>query len=139
MSTATTMKKTRIISDAVREPAERMWSNCLRIDDLIFVSGLTARGSDGQTIDGDNEYEQAQVIFTKIRNLVEEAGARMDDVVKMTIYVTNMAENHQVWKARQEFFTGDFPACTLVEVSALAKPEILLEIEAIAIAGASSE
>ncbi|QGU03366.1 RidA family protein [Corynebacterium comes] len=139
MSTATTMKKTRIISPDVREPAERMWSNCLRIDDQIFVSGLTARGSDGQTIDGDNEFDQAKVVFTKIKNLVEEAGAQMDDVVKMTIYVTNMAENHQVWKARQEFFTGNFPACTLVEVSALAKPEILLEIEAIAIAGASSK
>lgn len=138
MSTATTMKKTRILSPQVGEPAERMWSNCLRIDDLIFVSGLTARGLDGQTIEGENEAEQCHTIFTKIKNLVEEAGATMDDVVKMTIYVTNMAENHQVWKVRQEYFTGNFPACTLVEVSALAKPEILVEIEAIAIAGSSS-
>lgn len=132
------MKKTRIISEDVREPADRMWSNCLRIDDQVYVSGLTARGSDGQTIDGENEYEQAMVVFTKIKNLIEAAGAVMDDVVKMTIYVTNMAQNQQVWKARTEFFTGDYPACTLVEVSALAKPEILLEIEAIAIAGAST-
>jgi 2-iminobutanoate/2-iminopropanoate deaminase len=138
MSTATTAKKNRILSAKVGEPAEGMWSNCLRIDDLIFVSGLTARGLDGKTIEGENEYEQSQVIFTKIKNLVEEAGAQMDDVVKMTIYVTNMAENHHVWKARKEFFTGDFPACTLVEVSALANPQILVEIEAIAIAGVSS-
>lgn len=139
MSTATTMKKTRILSPKVGEPAEGMWSNCLRIDDLIFVSGLTARGLDGKTIEGENDLEQSRVIFTKIKNLVEEAGAQMDDVVKMTIYVTNMAENHQVWEARREYFTGDFPACTLVEVSALAKPEILVEIEAVAIAGSSSE
>lgn len=138
MSTATTAKKNRILSAKVGEPAEGMWSNCLRIDDLIFVSGLTARGLDGKTIEGENEYEQSQVIFTKIKNLVEAAGAQMDDVVKMTIYVTNMAENHQVWQARKEFFTGDFPACTLVEVSALANPQILVEIEAIAIAGVSS-
>lgn len=138
MTTATS-KKTRIFSPQVGEPAEGMWSNCLRIDDFIFVSGLTARGLDGQTIEGDNEYDQSMTIFTKIKNLVEEAGAQMDDVVKMTIYVTNMPENHQVWKARKEFFTGDFPACTLVEVSALAKPEILVEIEAIAIAGVSSK
>lgn len=138
MTTATS-KKTRILSPQVGEPAEGMWSNCLRIDDFIFVSGLTARGLDGQTIEGDNEYDQSMTIFTKIKNLVEEAGAQMDDVVKMTIYVTNMPENHQVWKARKEFFTGDFPACTLVEVSALAKPEILVEIEAIAIAGVSSK
>ena len=139
MSTATNAKKNRILSPKVGEPAEGMWSNCLRISDLIFVSGLTARGLDGQTIEGENEYEQSMTIFTKIRNLVEEAGAQMDDVVKMTIYVTNMAENHHVWKARKEFFTGDFPACTLVEVSALAKPEILVEIEAIAIAGVSAK
>lgn len=138
MSTATTAKKNRILSAKVGEPAEGMWSNCLRIDDQIFVSGLTARGLDGKTIEGENEYEQSRAIFTKIRNLVEEAGAQMDDVVKMTIYVTNMAENHQVWQARKEFFTGDFPACTLVEVSALANPQILVEIEAIAIAGVSS-
>ena len=131
------MKKIRYTSDQVLEPAEGMWSNCLRVDNLIFVSGMTARGSDGQTIDGDDEYEQAHVIFTKIKNLVEAADAVMDDVVKMTIYVTNMDNNSAVWKARKEFFTGDFPACTLVEVSALAKPEILLEIEAIAVAGAS--
>ena len=115
-----------------------MWSNCLRIGDLIMVSGMTARGLDGHTIQGDGEYEQAKVIFQKIKDLVEAAGAAMDDVVKMTIFVTNMANNSEVWKARKEFFTGDFPACTLVEVSALAKPEILVEIEAIAVAGCSA-
>src|SRR5690606_29599033 len=106
----------------------RDWSSDVCSSDL-------ARADDGTSITGADEYEQSQVIFTKIRNLVEAAGAEMDDVVKMTIYVTNMSHNDQVWKARREFFSGDFPACTLVEVSALAKPEILVEIEAIAIAG----
>lgn len=132
------MKKQRFFSDAVREPAEKTWSNVLRVDDQIFVSGMTARGLDGETIDGDNEFDQAHAVFTKIKNLVEAAGAQMDDIVKMTIYVTNIKNNTQVWEARKEFFTGDFPACTLVEVAGLAKPEILLEIEAIAIAGCSS-
>ncbi|MGB3374888.1 MAG: RidA family protein [Microbacterium sp.] len=133
------MNRTRIQSPLVREPAEGMWSNCLRIGDTIYVSGMTARADDGTSITGADEHEQSQVIFTKIRNLVEAAGAEMDDVVKMTIYVTNMSHNDQVWKARKEFFSGDFPACTLVEVSALAKPEILVEIEAIAIAGSHRE
>lgn len=133
------MKKQRFISDAVREPAEGMWSNCLRVDDLVFISGMTARGADGQTIEGGDEQGQAMVIFEKIKNLVEAAGGVMDDVVKMTIFVTNMANNHLVWDARKKYFTGDFPACTLVEVSALAKPEILLEIEATAIVGCSAE
>ncbi|MGX4694303.1 RidA family protein [Streptomyces sp. JNUCC 63] len=133
------MKKQRIYSDAVREPADKMWSNCLRIGDLIMVSGMTARGQDRETVLGDTAYEQAEVIFQKIKDLVEAAGGVMDDVVKMTIFVTDMSDNSEVWKARQEFFSGDFPACTLVEVSALAKPEILLEIEAIAVAGCSAD
>ncbi|MFB7321867.1 RidA family protein [Streptomyces sp. NPDC056190] len=133
------MKKQRIYSAAVREPADKMWSNCLRIDELIMVSGMTARGQDRETVFGETSYEQATVVFQKIKDLVEAAGAVMDDIVKMTIYVTDISDNAEVWKARQEFFSGDFPACTLVEVSALAKPEILLEIEAIAVAGCSAD
>lgn len=133
------MKKERFSSDAVREPAEKTWSNCLRIDDLIMISGMTARGQDGETLLGDTAYEQAKVVFQKIKDLVEAAGAVMDDVVKMTIFVTNMSDNTAVWKARQEFFSGNFPACSLVQVAALAKPEILLEIEAVAVAGCSTD
>ncbi|MBA0050656.1 RidA family protein [Streptomyces sp. AJS327] len=131
------MKKQRIQSAAVREPADGMWSNCLRVDGQIFVSGMTARGDDGETVLGDTAYEQARTVFQKIRDLVEAADAAMDDVVKMTIFVTDMSDNHLVWKARREFFTGDFPACSLVEVAALAKPELLVEIEAVAVAGCS--
>lgn len=129
------MKKERIIAKSVREPAEKMWSNCLKVGNQLFVSGLTARADDGETILGDNEYEQATVVFQKIKDLLEAGGAQIDDVVKMTIFVTNIKNNKGVWQARQAFFNGDFPACTLVEVRALAKPEILLEIEAIAILG----
>lgn len=129
------MKKERIIAKSVREPAEKMWSNCLKVGNQLFVSGLTARADDGETILGDNEYEQATVVFQKIKDLLEAGGAQIDDVVKMTIFVTNIKNNKGVWQARQAFFNGDFPACTLVEVRALAKPEILLEIEATAILG----
>ena len=56
----------------------------------------------------------------------------MSDVIKVTIYVTNIRNNTKVWKARAEFFKGNFPTSTLVQVAALAAPEILVEIEAIA-------
>lgn len=62
----------------------------------------------------------------------------MDDVVKLVIYVTDMADNKLVWKARREFFKGDFPTSTLVQVAGLATPEILLEITAEAHVGCSS-
>ncbi|MDY6460274.1 RidA family protein [Acinetobacter faecalis] len=126
------MLKERVISENVKEPAPGMWSNCLKVGNQVFISGMTARQSDGETVLGE-EYEQSQVIFEKIKNLIEAAGGTMNNVVKMTIFVTNIANNSAVWKARKEFFTGDFPACTLVEVKSLAKPEILLEIEALAI------
>lgn len=130
--------KTRIISPAVKEPPAQLWSNALRVGDVVYVSGMTARGPDRETVLGDNEYDQANVVFRKIQDMVEAAGGVMDDVVKMTIFVTRIAHNTEVWRARKAFFTGDFPACTLVEVRSLAKPQILLEIEAIAHVGCSA-
>ncbi len=132
------MKKRKIVSEHVAEPRPGLWSNCLRIGDVAYVSGMTARGMDGETVLGDGEYEQSKVTFGKIKNLVEAAGGTMADVAKMTIFVTNIKKNTEVWRARSEFFSGDFPACSLVEVSALAKPEILVEIEAIAHIGSGA-
>jgi hypothetical protein len=66
---------------------------------------------------------------------VEAAGGTMDNVAKLTIFVTDISKNVEVWRARKEFFSGDFPAASLVEVSALATPEILVEIEAVAVLG----
>ena len=130
------MKIERITSAKVAEPPPGRWSNALRVGDMLFVSGTVARGADGVTIEGKNEYEQARNIFTRIRYLVEAAGGVMSDVVKMTIYVVNIEQNTEVWRARQEFFAGDFPCSTLVEVRSLATPDILVEIEAIACIGA---
>lgn len=120
----------RVISPAVAEPPPERWSNCLVVDGVAYVSGMTART--GTTVAGNDEYEQAKVIFGKIKSLVEAAGGAMSDVVKITVFVTEISNNTKVWAARREFFTGDFPASTLVEVSALAAPEILVEIEAVA-------
>jgi enamine deaminase RidA (YjgF/YER057c/UK114 family) len=126
----------RITSPEVAEPPPGRWSNALRVGDLLFISGTVSRAPDGIAIQGRDEYEQASIIFTKIRHLVEAAGGAMSDVVKMTIYVVNIKQNTDVWRARQQFFTGDFPCSTLVEVRSLATPEILVEIEAIACIGA---
>lgn len=130
------MKIERITSPHVAEPPPERWSNALRVGDMLFVSGTVARAADGVSIEGSNEYEQARVIFRRIRHLVEAAGGAMADVVKVTIYVVNISQNTEVWRARREFFTGDFPCSTLVEVRSLATPEILVEIEAIAFLGA---
>jgi 2-iminobutanoate/2-iminopropanoate deaminase len=132
----TNMNIERIISPHVAEPPPGRWSNALRVDDMLFISGMVSRAPDGVAIQGSNEYEQAKIIFGKIRYLVEAAGGAMSDIVKVTIYVVNIRHNTEVWRARQEFFTGDFPCSTLVEVRSLATPEILVEIDAIACLGA---
>jgi enamine deaminase RidA (YjgF/YER057c/UK114 family) len=78
-------------------------------------------------------------VLAKIKHLLEAAGGHMDDVVKVNIFVTDITRREEVWKARREFFTGNFPVSTLVEVSALATPELLVEIEAVAILGAAPQ
>ncbi|HWD57791.1 MAG TPA: RidA family protein [Stellaceae bacterium] len=124
------MSIVRAISTEVPEPQPGTWSNCLVVDGVAYLAGMTARGA------GD-EYAQAQAIFAKLRHLVTAAGGTMADIVKVTIFVTDIKNREKVWKARQEVFTGNFPASTLVQVAALADPSINVEIEAVAHIGAS--
>ena len=123
---------TRFTSPKVKEPAPNLWSNCVVCDGVAYISGLTSRDDDGVTINGLDEYEQSKIIFDKHKALIESAGGEMADFTKLTIFVTRIENNKKVWKARAEFFEGNFPACSLVEVSKLAEPNIFVEIEGVA-------
>ncbi|MEE9149828.1 MAG: Rid family hydrolase, partial [Candidatus Tectomicrobia bacterium] len=79
----------------------------------------------------------ARAIFTKIQHLMAASGGQMNDIVKVVIYVTDIKRREEVWKARREVFSGDFPVSTLVEVSALAAPELLVEVEAVGLLGSA--
>ena len=127
---------TRVMSPEVPEPQPGTWSNCLVVNGVAYVAGMVARGKDGKA-SGD-EYDQAKDIFVKIRGLIEAAGGTMADVVKVVIFVTDIKNREKVWRARREVFTGDFPVSTLVQVAALASPDIKVEIEAIAHLGAGA-
>ena len=124
--------KRRVTSPHVAEPPPERWSNCLVVGNVCYIAGMTSRSNDGKTIQGVNAYEQAQVIFGKIKHMVEAAGGNMADVVKIVIYCTSIRDNTEVWRARREFFSGDFPVSTLVGVKELGTPDTLVEIEAIA-------
>jgi 2-iminobutanoate/2-iminopropanoate deaminase len=137
MAAQATARIRRVTSAQVPEPAPGTWSNCLVVNGVAYVAGMIARGKDGKIVDGD-EYEQAKAIFAKIRNLVEAAGGSMADVVKVSIFVTDIKQREKVWRARREVFSGDFPASTLVQVAALAEPSVKVEIEAIAHLGAGA-
>ncbi|MGA8755255.1 MAG: RidA family protein [Stellaceae bacterium] len=127
------MTITRATTPQVPEPQAGTWSNCLVAGGIAYIAGMTAGGG-GET--GD-EYAQARTIFTKIRHLVEAAGGNMTDIMKVTIFVTDITQREKVWQARREFFTGNFPASTLVQVAALATPALKVEIEAVAHIGGS--
>jgi 2-iminobutanoate/2-iminopropanoate deaminase len=126
----------RAVSPLVPEPPEGTWSNCLVVNGVAYVAGMTAWGRDRTTVDGADEYAQARTIFGKIRALLEAAGGGMADVVKVTIFVTDISKREEVWRARREFFSGNFPASTLVQIAALAHPSLKVEIEAVAHIGA---
>jgi 2-iminobutanoate/2-iminopropanoate deaminase len=127
--------KRSVHSAHVPEPPPQTWSNCLVYGDQVLVAGMTAAFGD-ETAGGDSMYEQAKAVFGKIRALIEAAGGQMDDVVKVNIFVTDIKRREEVWKARAEFFSGDFPVSTLVQVAALARPDLLVEVEAVAFRGA---
>jgi len=122
---------TRAISPNLSEPAPGTWSNCLVANGIAYVAGMTASGGDLS-----DEYTQAKAIFTKIKHMVEAAGGTMADIVTVTIFVTDISQREKVWQARREFFTGNFPASTLVQVAALASPALKVEINAVAHIGA---
>ena len=124
--------KRRVTTAPVAEPPPERWSNCLVVGDVCYVAGMTSRANDGKTIQGTDAYEQAKIIFGKIKHMVEAAGGSMADVVKIVIYCTSIRDNTEVWRARREFFSGDFPVSTLVGVKELGTPNTLVEIEAIA-------
>jgi enamine deaminase RidA (YjgF/YER057c/UK114 family) len=120
----------RIRAPEVAEPADGRFSNCLLAGGIAYIAGMTSR-------DGDNVYAQAKNIFEKIKLLVEQAGGTMADVVKITVYVVDINQRDGVHRARQEYFGGDFPTATTIQVVALADPAYKVEIDAIAHIGAS--
>jgi enamine deaminase RidA (YjgF/YER057c/UK114 family) len=126
----------RVLSDRYGEPSPGTWSNCKTAGDLIFVAGQVAMNADGSVVGEDDAYAQAVDVFERIQAYVEAAGGKLADVIKVTIYVTDMVDRAKVHEARRKFFTGDFPCSTLVEVSALVDPRLKVEIEAIAVRGA---
>ena len=130
------MAKMRTVkSPKAPEPPPGRWSNCKQVGDHVFIAGLV--GSDAGVPTPSGEYAQAKRIFEKIQALMEAAGGVMNDIARVRIFVTNIKNREDVWKARAEFFTGDFPTFTLVEVSALATPELVVEIDAEGYIGSS--
>jgi enamine deaminase RidA (YjgF/YER057c/UK114 family) len=106
------------------------YSRAVKVGNFVFVAGTTAVNENGEVIGGSDPYQQAVFIYQKIGKALKEAGASLENVVRVRTFVTNIKRWEEVAKAQGEVFAEIRPAATLVEVKALVAPELLVEIEA---------
>ena len=109
------------------------YSRAVRVGPYVHVAGTTAVNGDGDLVGADDPYAQSVFILKKIEQALQNAGAALTDVVRTRIYVTDVTEWDEVGRAHGEVFGQIRPAATLVEVTSLLEPEMLVEIEVDAI------
>ena len=108
------------------------YTDAVRAGGLLFVSGVVPVDGEGHVVGGDDVVEQARQVFRNMGEVLAAAGCSFADVVKVTVFLTDVDDRARINPVREEFFGAVRPASTLVEISRLAVPGARIEVEAVA-------
>jgi enamine deaminase RidA (YjgF/YER057c/UK114 family) len=105
------------------------YSRIVKAGNMIYITGTTSVDDEGIIVGVNDAYKQTHFIFEKIEKYLETAGAKLEDVVRNRIYVTDISRWEEIAKAHVEFFGEIKPCCTMVEVKGLIDKDMLVEVE----------
>ncbi len=126
------MNRREIRIDLLAEPISH-YTDAVVAGELLFISGLLGVDGQGELVGADDVVAQTRQVFENMRAVLDDAGCGFEDIVKVTVYLTDVDDRPRINPVRQEVFGDARPASTLVEVSRLAIPDAKVEIEAVAL------
>lgn len=128
------MKKEIIVAEQMSQP-RGIYSPAVKAEGnrFLFISGMTARDQGGNIVGKGDIKAQTRQVLENIKRVLDKAGATLDHVVKVTVYITDMSHFKEIHEVRAEYFKKDYPASTMIQVSGLVSKDLLIEIEAVAV------